>query len=87
LSTRKLARLFALTSGRLPLIGVGGIDSAETAVEKLRAGASLLQLYTAMIYHGTGIAREVNRGLSHKLRREGIDHVSKLTGSGVTDWL
>jgi dihydroorotate dehydrogenase len=87
LSTRKLARLFALTSGKLPLIGVGGIDSVDTAFEKLRAGASLLQLYSAMIYQGPGIARAITRGLSRKLHRQGIRHVGLVTGSGVSDWL
>ncbi|MDP9137571.1 MAG: quinone-dependent dihydroorotate dehydrogenase, partial [Pseudomonadota bacterium] len=82
LSTRKLARLFALTSGKLPLIGVGGIDSAETAFEKFRAGASLVQLYSGMVYKGPGIARDLSRALSHRLRRQGVDHVSRLTGSG-----
>jgi dihydroorotate dehydrogenase len=87
LSTRKLARLFALTSGRLPLIGVGGIDSVDKAFEKLRAGASLLQLYSAMIYRGPGVARALTRGLSLKLRSKGIQHVSSITGTGVSDWL
>ncbi len=87
LATGQLARLYELTSGRLPLIGVGGIDSADTAFEKLRAGASLLQLYSAMIYQGPGIARAINRELSQKLARAGITHVSRLTGSGVKDWL
>ena len=87
LSTRQLARLYALTSGKLPLIGVGGIDSAETAFEKFRAGASLVQLYSAMVYQGPGIARALSRGLAHRLRREGIDRLSRLTGSGFKDWL
>jgi dihydroorotate dehydrogenase len=87
LSTRKLARLYALTSGKLPLIGVGGIDSAEASFEKFRAGASLVQLYSAMVYQGPGIARALNRALSHRLRRDGIGHLSVLTGSGFRDWL
>ncbi len=73
LATRQLARLYDFTSGKLPLIGVGGIDSADTAYEKLRAGATLLQLYSAMIYQGPGIARALNRELAQRLAREGID--------------
>jgi dihydroorotate dehydrogenase len=87
LSTRRLARLYSLIDGRLPLIGVGGIDSADTAYEKMRAGASLVQLYSALVYHGPAIARTLNHGLLHMLRRAGIDRVSRLTGSGVRDWL
>ncbi|MDP9138734.1 MAG: dihydroorotate dehydrogenase (quinone), partial [Pseudomonadota bacterium] len=64
----------------------GGIDSAETAFEKIRAGASLVQLYSAMVYEGPGIARDLCQKLSHRLRRHGMDHVSRLTGSGFRDW-
>ncbi|KAF7259323.1 hypothetical protein EG68_03411 [Paragonimus skrjabini miyazakii] len=62
-STACLARVSVLTRGQLPLIGVGGISSAQDAVEKLRAGASLVQLYTSMIYQGPPVVSRVARGL------------------------
>lgn len=84
LSTRKLAALAKLT--KLPLIGVGGVSDAETAWQKLRAGASLIQLYSALIYGGPGLVAEIIAGLSTRLRREGFTHVSEVTGTGLADW-
>ena len=86
-STRVLARLSALTEGRLPLIGVGGISSPEQAFEKIRAGASAVQLYTAMVYEGIGLAARVARGLDELLAQHGFAHVSQAVGSGRGDWL
>jgi dihydroorotate dehydrogenase len=67
LSTLKLAVLHAETAGRLPLIGVGGIDSPERAWAKLEAGASLVQLYTGLVYEGPGLVRRICQGLSDRL--------------------
>ena len=86
-STRVLAQLSALTEGRLPLIGVGGISSPEQAFEKIRAGASAVQLYTAMVYEGIGLAARVAQGLDDLLARNGFAHVSQAVGSGRGDWL
>jgi dihydroorotate dehydrogenase len=69
LSTKMLAETFLRTERAFPIIGVGGVDSAETAWKKIRAGATLVQLYTGMVYKGFGIAREIKRGLSLMLDR------------------
>ena len=87
LSTRKLAQLYHLTGGRLPLIGVGGVSSAETAWQKIRAGASLVQLYTALIYEGPSLVADILEGLAQRLRRSGKNSLREITGSGVADWL
>ncbi len=68
------------TDGALPIIGVGGIFSAEDAYEMFKAGASLIQVFTGMIYEGPFIARNINRGLVKILEREGIKHISEITG-------
>lgn len=69
LSTRMLAETFLRAERAFPIVGVGGVDSAETAWKKIRAGATLVQLYTGMVYKGFGIAREIKRGLSLHLDR------------------
>ncbi|PYE85485.1 quinone-dependent dihydroorotate dehydrogenase [Pseudoroseicyclus aestuarii] len=84
-STRVLARLSTLTA--LPLIGVGGISTAQEAYAKIRAGASALQLYTALIYRGPALAREIALGLEALLKRDGFASVSEAVGTGRGDWL
>lgn len=71
------------TNTDLPIIGVGGIDSPERAYERIRAGATLLQLYTALIYEGPGVAREINRGLASLLREDGFDSVEAAVGADL----
>ena len=68
------------SGGEIPLIGVGGIASADDAWERIRAGASLVQLYTAMVYEGPGIARRIARGLDGRLKREGMTNISEAVG-------
>ena len=85
-STRILARLYRETAGRIPLIGVGGISSAEDAWQKLRAGASAVQIYSAMIYQGLSIASDIATALDERLGREGVT-LTELTGSGNADWV
>jgi dihydroorotate dehydrogenase len=87
LSTRKLARIFRATSGRLPLIGSGGVCSAETAWQKLRAGAALVQLYTGLVYEGPGLIPDILSGLAERLQRSGRTSLRDITGSGLADWL
>jgi dihydroorotate dehydrogenase len=70
-STRMLAETFQRVERRIPLIGVGGVDSAEAAWTKIRAGASLVQLYSAMVYRGPGLIGDIKRGLAEKLESEG----------------
>jgi dihydroorotate dehydrogenase len=79
-STRMIADLYKLTNGKIPLIGVGGIFSAEDAWEKISAGASLVQLYTGFIYRGPGVAREINEGLERILSREGLSNLDAAVG-------
>jgi len=68
LSTRIIAYIHKQTSGKIPIIGVGGVASPQSAKEKLDAGASLVQIYTGLIYHGPLLARKIIEGLSHQDR-------------------
>lgn len=86
-STRTLARLSQLTGGRLPLIGVGGVGSADQAYQKIRAGASAVQLYSAMVYGGLSLAADIARGLDRLLERNGFATVAAAVGTGREDWL
>jgi len=87
LSTRVLARLSVLTEGKIPLIGVGGIASAEDAYAKICAGASAVQLYSALVYKGLSLAGEVVRGLDRLLERDGFESVSQAVGCQREEWL
>ncbi|HWK36500.1 quinone-dependent dihydroorotate dehydrogenase [Sphingomonas sp.] len=82
LARQRLADFRAATGGTLPLISVGGIDGAEEAYARIRAGASLVQLYTALVYEGPGLARRVARGLATLLERDGFADVAAAVGSG-----
>jgi dihydroorotate dehydrogenase len=86
-STRVLAQLSQLTHGMLPLIGVGGISSAEEAYQKIRAGASAVQVYTAMVYQGISMVPEIARGLDALLARDGFANVALAVGTGRSAWL
>lgn len=86
-STRVLARLSQLTEGRLPLIGVGGVSNAEQAWEKIRAGATAVQIYTALVYEGLSLAARIAHGLDRIAAREGFAHVSDAVGTGRDRWL
>jgi dihydroorotate dehydrogenase len=86
-STQVLAKLSKATEGKLPLIGVGGIATAAQAFEKIRAGASAVQLYTALVYHGLGLAAEIARGLDTLLEEHGFATVAEATGTGRDAWL
>ena len=86
-STRTLARLSQLTEGKLPLIGVGGISTAEQAWEKIRAGASAVQLYTAMVYEGLSLVPRLAHGLDRLAAQNGFARVSDATGTGRGRWL
>lgn len=86
-STRVLARLSQLTDGQMPLIGVGGIASADDAYQKIRAGASVVQLYSALAYHGLSLVEDIALGLDALLARDGFAQVSDAVGSGREEWL
>jgi dihydroorotate dehydrogenase len=84
-ATRMIAELYELTGGRIPLLGVGGIFTAEDAWEKIGAGASLVQLYTGFIYQGPRIAQEINEGLAKILEREGLPSLEAAVGCRATE--
>ncbi|MDA8231066.1 MAG: quinone-dependent dihydroorotate dehydrogenase [Magnetospirillum sp.] len=81
LSTRVLRRMYRLTRGRVPLIGVGGIGSGLDAYVKIRAGASLVQLYSALIYEGPSLVGRINRELALLVRRDGFASVAEAVGA------
>jgi dihydroorotate dehydrogenase len=83
-STRVLAQLAGLTN--LPIIGVGGVGSAEQAYQKIRAGACAVQLYTALVYGGISLASDIATGLDALLARDGFANVADAVGSGRSDW-
>jgi dihydroorotate dehydrogenase len=80
-STALLAEMYRLTQGRLPLIGVGGIASAEDAYAKIRAGASLVQLYTALVFAGPDLVRQIKSGLATLLRSDGFASIAEAVGT------
>lgn len=73
--------LYRHTEGRLPLIGVGGIFTAEDAYERFQSGASLVQLYTGLVYEGPFLPRQINEGLLRLLERDGVKHLSEVVGA------
>ena len=81
LALQRLRDFRTATGGTLPLVGVGGISSAEDAWQRIRAGASLVQLYSAMVYEGPGIARRIVRGLEPLLRRDGFASLAEAVGT------
>ncbi|WP_298261123.1 quinone-dependent dihydroorotate dehydrogenase [uncultured Litoreibacter sp.] len=86
-STRVLARLSQLLDGAMPLVGVGGIGSADQAYAKIRAGASAVQIYTAMVYGGLSLAGDIAQGLDALLERDGFANIADAVGTGRNDWL
>lgn len=79
-ATRMLAQAWLRVGGSMPLIGVGGVDSAEAAWAKIRAGASLVQLYSALVYEGPGLVTRIKRGLAEKVRAEGAASLAAFVG-------
>ncbi len=80
LSTQMIREVYELTQGTYPIIGVGGIFSAEDAYKKIRAGASLVELMTGMIYEGPGLIKKINKGLVKLLERDGFHSISDAVG-------
>lgn len=83
MSTRLLAEFYSMVGNRMPIIGVGGIASAQDAYDKIRAGASLVQLYTALVYQGPGLVRDIKKGLADRLRQDGYHNIRQAVGC---DW-
>ncbi|HKD29834.1 MAG TPA: dihydroorotate dehydrogenase (quinone), partial [Xanthobacteraceae bacterium] len=80
-STACLAAMYRFTEGRIPIIGCGGITSGADAYAKIRAGASLVQLYSALVFHGPGLVGRVKRELEELLRRDGFSSVAGAVGA------
>jgi dihydroorotate dehydrogenase len=82
LSNACLAATYRFTDGRLPIIGCGGVASGADAYAKIRAGASLVQLYSALVFHGPGLVRRIKSELAALLRRDGFSSVADAVGAG-----
>lgn len=85
LATEAVRDMYRLTQGRVPIVGVGGVSSGQDAYEKIRAGASLVQLYSALAYEGPGLVRRIKRDLAALLRRDGFRSVQEAVGADA--WL
>jgi dihydroorotate dehydrogenase len=81
-STEIIRHLHRQTRGTLPIIGVGGIFDADDAWEKITAGASLVQIYTALVYRGPGVIKEIVNGLKERLSRSGLNDLRQAVGTG-----
>lgn len=81
LAQQRLADFRKASGGKMPLIGVGGISSAEDAYSRIRAGASLVQIYSALVYEGPGLARKINAGLARLLKRDGFSNIADAVGT------
>lgn len=86
LSTKMLSEAFLRVERAFPLIGVGGIDSARAAIGKIEAGASLVQFYTSLVYHGPGLIDEIKRGLLERMEKDKLSSPLDLVGQAVPDW-
>jgi dihydroorotate dehydrogenase len=86
LSTQMLAAAYLRTENQFPLIGVGGVDSAETAFAKIEAGASLVQLYTSFVFKGLCLPCEIKRGLVRLLAQNSYPRLADATGAAAADW-
>ena len=91
LSTRMVAETYVRAEGAFPLIGVGGIDSGGAALTKIRAGASLIQIYSSLVYKGLGLVDDIKNDLASTLLRTGRDSLSEIVGADAAtitaeDW-
>ncbi|MEK0314505.1 quinone-dependent dihydroorotate dehydrogenase [Cohnella sp. 56] len=80
-STEVIRSLYRMTDGRLPIVGSGGIFTADDAYDKIKAGASLVEVYTALIYKGPGVVKEIAEGLKQRLRRDGYTRITQAVGA------
>jgi dihydroorotate dehydrogenase len=81
LSTRMVAETYVRVEGAFPLVGVGGIDTGGAALTKIRAGASLIQLYSPLIYKGLGLVEDIKTDLASTLVRTGREHLAEIVGA------
>jgi len=85
-ATVALAKMYQRVGGRLPLLGVGGIHDTDSAFKKLEAGASLVQLYSAMVYAGPRLPASIVQGLNQRMTDEKLTHVGQITGRKADEW-
>jgi dihydroorotate dehydrogenase len=83
LSTVMIKKFYKQSNGKMPIIGVGGINSGKAAYEKIKAGASLLQLYTSFVYRGPMVAKNIKKELIQILKNEGIKNIKDIIGKGI----
>ncbi|KTG42032.1 hypothetical protein cypCar_00021757 [Cyprinus carpio] len=81
LSTQTVREMYTLTQGKLPIVGVGGVASGQDALDKIRAGASLVQLYTALVYQGPPVVKKIKRELDDLLKAQGFTCVAEAVGA------
>ncbi len=81
IATAVIRNFHHLTKGRIPIIGLGGISSGDDAYEKIKAGASLVQIYSALVFHGPNVVWEINRVISERLKQDGFTHISEAVGT------
>ena len=85
LSTETIRDMYVLTGGRVPIVGVGGVESGADVWEKMRAGASVVQLYSAFVFDGPCVTSRIKAELCERMAKEGVANVSELVGAGVKD--
>ncbi len=85
-STIVLAKMRQRLSDKLPIIGVGGVDSIDTAITKFEAGADLIQIYTGLVYQGPGLPQQIARGLSDLVAREKLNNIAEIVGRKTGHW-
>ena len=83
LSTEFVKKFYKELNGKIPIIGVGGVDSGESAFEKIAAGASAVQLYTGLIYKGPNIVKEIKKDLIQILKSKGFTNINEAVGSSL----
>ena len=87
MSTELIKTVYKYTQGKLPIVGVGGVATGQDAYDKIRAGASLVQLYTSLVYEGPSVVPQIKWELSELLERDGFSHVSEAVGADVREEL
>ena len=83
ISTNMIKKFYKQLKGKIPIIGVGGVNSGKSAYEKIIAGASLLQLYTSFVYRGPSAAKDIKKELVQILKSEGIKNIKDIVGKGI----
>ena len=83
ISTNMIKKFYKQLNGKIPIIGVGGVNSGKSAYEKIIAGASLLQLYTSFVYRGPSAAKDIKKELIQILKAEGAKSITEVVGKGV----